>query len=154
MPNSRFLRATVSTVILFSLAAAPAVGLAQSNTASTTKMGASTAKVDAHIHHLRAKLKITAAQEPQWKALAAVMRENAQSMDQLYDQRTQNVSSMTAVEVLKSYRDFTKAHLTALNHLVPAFTKLYDVLSASQKQIADTLFQNRAIRATARKTHS
>lgn len=100
-------------------------------------------KVKSHIDKLRSELKITAAQQPQWHALAEVMRHNASQMNRLYQQRTRNADKMNAVQILQSYRDFTNAHLSALNQLIPVFTKLYTVLSPTQKKTADEMFENR-----------
>lgn len=110
--------------------------------AAATSATASPA-VETHIKNLRTELGITAAETPQWNAFAAVMRENATAMETLYRQRSQNVASMNAVQILESYRDFAQMHVTDLDRLVPAFTKLYAVLSPEQQKTADALFANR-----------
>ena len=123
-------------------------------TATTSPAPATTghaAKVEAHINKLRHKLNITAAETPQWNALAAVMRQNAAEMESLYKQRTRNAETMNAVQILQSYQAFTQAHLTGLNKLIPVFTKLYVALSPVQKETADELFENRVAAATGAK---
>lgn len=109
------------------------------------------ARVEAHIVRLRAKLGITAAEMPQWDALAAVMRDNAQSMQRLYQKRTARIQHMNAVQVLESYRLFARLHVAALDRLVPAFRRLYAVLSPVQRRTADDLFQDRVQAAAGKK---
>ena len=105
-------------------------------------------RVDARIKSLHDRLKITAAQEPQWNAVAQVMRENAQSMDQVIQQRHQT-QDMTAVDDLKAYQAIAQAHLQNVQKLLPAFQALYDTLSPEQKNAADDAF-SRARRGTRR----
>lgn len=112
----------------------------------------SSSKIAAHIDHLKAELEITPAEEPKWTALASVMRDNAVTMEKVYKKRSQHAASMNAVEILKSYREFTRTHLKGLNKLIPPFTRLYKVLSAHQKTTINALFQNRVSTAAARKT--
>lgn len=122
--------------------------------ATTSSPAAATghaAKINAHIDRLRAELKITQAERPQWHTLATVMRRNATHMETLYRQRSRNADTMNAVQILKAYRGFTRAHLKALDHLIPAFTKLYNVLSPAQKKTADELFENRVAAASGAK---
>ena len=115
---------------------------------STTTTATQNTKIASHIDKFRDELKIIPAEQPQWHALAETMRHNAAQMNHLYQQRTQNADKMNAVQILTSYRDFTSAHLKALNRLIPAFTKLYDVLSPTQRKTADELFENRVAAAT------
>ncbi|MGH6675594.1 MAG: Spy/CpxP family protein refolding chaperone [Xanthobacteraceae bacterium] len=99
--------------------------------------------VEAHITTLRGELVITQAEIPQWNAFADVMRENAAAMETLYRQRSQSTGTMNAAQILESYRDFAKMHLADLDRLVPAFAKLYAVLSPEQQKTADALFASR-----------
>jgi len=102
-------------------------------------------RVDARITELRSQLHITAAQEPQFTALAAVMRSNAQSMEALLDQRAK-ATDTSAVASLKSYERLTEAHAEALKKFVPAFETLYASLSDTQKKAADAMFRRFAER--------
>ena len=97
---------------------------------------------EARIKELRAKLHITAEQEPKWNDLVQVMRDNAQQMSTLVEQRNQNTQTATAVDDLKSYEQITDAHADGLKKLLPAFQALYDSLSDTQKKAADSLFHN------------
>ncbi len=142
---SRFTLTIVLGVGIVFAGAAPAfaqtTNVARPGAVSTKAVQLS--KISSHIDKLRNELKITPAQQPQWHALAGVMRQNASQMNTLYQQRTRNADKMNAVQILKSYRDFTSIHLKALNQLIPVFTKFYAVLSPAQKKTADEMFENR-----------
>ena len=92
------------------------------------------------IADLHDKLKITAAQEAKWKAVAQVMRDNARKMDALLHKRGQAMPTMTAVDDLKSYREVTEAHTKGLQKLIPTFETLYNAMAPDQKMNADRVF--------------
>src|SRR5258705_13309384 len=54
--------------------------------------------VDGRIAFLKAELKITPAQEPQWQRVEAAMRENAKDLDQTTSAARQNRSGMDPVQ--------------------------------------------------------
>ena len=131
--------------------ASPAVGapmqLAQNAPAKTANARRAAKFKPETVEHriavLRADLKITPAQETDWKAVAQVMRDNAANMEKLITaKRAQAKGSTTALEDLQTYQDFAKARVDGLNNLVPAFTKLYDSMSEAQKKNADAVFNN------------
>src|ERR1051326_8218702 len=98
--------------------------------------------VEQRIVSLKASLNITADQEKKWDAVAGAMRENASAMDKLITaKRAQKATSMTAVDDLKTYQEFSQAHLDGLKNLIPDFKALYDSMSAEQKANADQVFQ-------------
>lgn len=129
------------------LVAIPALAQAAPSHASPSPI----ARVDAHIARLHAQLGITANERPQWDALADVMRDNAESMQRMYRQRTARIAHMNAMQVLDSYRAFARLHVAALDRLVPAFRHLYAVLTPAQRRTADDLFQDRVQAAAGRK---
>jgi periplasmic protein CpxP/Spy len=98
------------------------------------------AGVEAQISALEKKLKITSAQKPQFDAYAEIMRANARSMDELFQQRAQH-RDRSASGMLRWYAQLTTAHAEDLNKLVPAFDTLYASLSEQQKKVADKEFQ-------------
>jgi protein CpxP len=100
--------------------------------------------VEARIKELHKKLRITPAQETQWNNLAQVMRENARTMQDLERKRAEDVKTISAVDVIKSYADVIEAHEAGMKKFIPAFEDLYSSLSAEQKKIADDLFRSRA----------
>jgi protein CpxP len=117
--------------------AAPAPG--QSSAAPAKAKRSMTDRVEARIKSLHDRLKITSVQEPQWGAVAQVMRDNAQQMEAAIEQR-QQARGMTAIDDLKAYQGIADAHAQGLQKLVPAFQALYDSLSDEQKKNADTIF--------------
>jgi LTXXQ motif family protein len=100
--------------------------------------------VEARIKDLHKRLKITDAQKAQWDALAQVMRDNAQAMADLQKQRASDASTMSAVDVVKSYSEVIQAHADGMKKFIPAFEALYNSLSDAQKKIADSMFRGRA----------
>jgi protein CpxP len=97
--------------------------------------------VEQRITDLKAALKITPDQETKWKVVADAMRQNAGAMDKLVQDKRAKAASMTAVDDLETYQDFTKAHLDGLKNLTSAFKSLYDSMPADQKKNADQVFQ-------------
>ena len=98
------------------------------------------ARVERHIAGLRRRLEITAAQQPQWDAFAAAMRQNAAHMEALQRDRAGRVASMTAPEDMRSYADVARAHADDLQRLLPAFDALYAAMTPEQKAAADRTF--------------
>lgn len=110
----------------------PAAAAATSNKPET---------VEQRITELKAALKISPQQETKWKAVADAMRQNAGMMEKLVQEKRAKASSMTAVDDLETYQDFTKARLDGLKNLTSAFKSLYDSMAADQKKNADQVFQ-------------
>jgi len=102
--------------------------------------GGPAALVEARISELHEQLHITPAQEPQFKAYADVMRDNAQALHALFQQRAQNTDA-SAVSRLRWYAQLTAAHAEAVGKLVPVFEALYQSMSDKQKKSADAVFQ-------------
>ncbi len=99
-------------------------------------------RVEARITQLHKQLKITAAQQPQWDALAQVMRDNAQQMETALKARAQTVSTGSAVDDLHSYEAIADAHADGLKKFVPAFEALYATMSDDQKKTTDAVFRD------------
>mgnify|MGYP001554550107 CR=1 FL=1 len=99
------------------------------------------ARVEERIAYLHKQLKITPAQEPQWKTFAEVMRANGQNMGRLYRQRAQAEPTQSALDNMKQYALLAQAHADDMKQLVDAFEPLYDSMSPEQKKLADTTFR-------------
>lgn len=99
-------------------------------------------RVETRIEDLHHNLKITAAQEPLWRDVAQVMRDNAHAIDAIRQQRSANLSHMNAVDDLRSYQKLADAHADGLKKLVPAFEALYNTMTDDQKKNADAAFGN------------
>jgi hypothetical protein len=98
--------------------------------------------VEQRIATLKTTLKITPDQEKKWDAVAQSMRDNAQAMDKLVQEKKPKMQNMTAVEDLKIYEEFTKAHLDGMKNLRSSFESLYDSMPDAQKKNADQVFQS------------
>lgn len=96
--------------------------------------------VDGRIAFLRAELKITPAQAPQFDKVAQAMRENAQDMARMFEQmRADRDKPKNAVEHLEMRQRFARMHAQHSERFLAAFRPLYASLSADQKQMADEL---------------
>lgn len=132
--------------------AAPAApSTAPATKAAPTKTSKRLSGVDARIASLHKRLKITAAQEPQWQQVAQVMRDNAAQIEQQVKERNAKLKTMTAVDNLQTYSDIAQAHADGLKKLVPVFDTLYGSMSDAQKKIADSVFRGIAERHAAHK---
>lgn len=96
-------------------------------------------RVEAHIQQLHDKLHITRAQEPQFEAVADVIRSNEARIHGLVERRhaTENEN---AIEDLQSYKEIADAHAEGVARLIPVFEDLYDTMSPAQKANADKVF--------------
>ena len=128
-----------------SFAQAPGPGSAgASPTSQQVQAGA-----EQRIKSLHDRLHITAAEEQNWQAFTAVMRENAQQTAATLDARQKNFGGMNAVQDLQSYADMTQQQSQQISRLVGPFQTLYAQFSPDQKQAADGIFHNYTSRATA-----
>ncbi len=100
--------------------------------------------VEKHIQQMHAKLRITAAEEGQWTAVAEAMRSNAVDLDAAIDKREANAADASAVDNLNAYRDIAQSHLDGVTKLAAAFAPLYAAMPDSQKKLADAVFAQRA----------
>jgi periplasmic protein CpxP/Spy len=116
--------------------------------ASPSAMAKSDAKrddaVEHHIADLHAKLKITSAEESQWKEVADTMRENAKDMDKAIDKRSSSMANATAIDDLNAYAEIAQAHAKGVKKLASTFSGLYSVMSDDQKKAADEIFSHRS----------
>lgn len=102
------------------------------------------AGVEDKIADLHARLEITNAQQGSWDQFAQVMRDNAQSIDQAFQQRVKSLPDMNAIENLQSYADLAAEHAKEVQKLVLAFQSVYNTFSDSQKRRADDVFRTDA----------
>ena len=93
--------------------------------------------VEANISELHQKLQITAAQEPQFGAVANVMRDNAR----LEASVPQPAANATAVDDLRVYIKYSELELAGLKKMLPPLEALYATLSPTQKKAADAIFR-------------
>jgi hypothetical protein len=123
--------------------AAPAAAPATPPSATTVKRPArhSAGGIDRRIADLHKRLKITPAEEPQWKQVADIMRQNEEAVAAAVKDRVEHMKTMNAMENLQSFQKIADAHDQGLQKLIPAFQALYDSMSDAQKKNADAVFR-------------
>ena len=92
--------------------------------------------LEANIAQLRQRLQITPAQEPQFQALANVMRDNARIMAS-----APPPSNPNAVEGLRLAIQYGQDEINGMKRLLPALQALYASLSPAQRGTADQVFR-------------
>ncbi len=100
------------------------------------RMGAE--HIEGRLAYLKAELKITEAQAPQWQAFAEATRSNAGAMSDMRNAMAQR-GSVSLPDRLALEDKAVTTHLAALKKTEEAVTKLYAVLSDDQKKIADQI---------------
>jgi LTXXQ motif family protein len=97
--------------------------------------------VEGRIAYLKAELKITDAQMPQFERVAQAMREDAQERVQLHHQlRADRDKPRSAVERLELRQRFSALRARQSDRFLAAFKPLYASLSDKQKKAADDMF--------------
>jgi hypothetical protein len=97
------------------------------------------AMADARNAYLKSELKITAAQEPAWKAFAEQSKQQAEAM-QAWRTTVQGSAQATAPERLELRNQTMKKRQEQMEKATAAFKDLYAVLSPEQKALADQRF--------------
>lgn len=132
-----------TTFLAGSLGPVAAQAPAQKPPAAAAATSSKPETVEQRITTLKVALKITADQDAKWGAVATAMRENAAAMDKLVQaKRAISPASMTAVEDLKTYQEFTQLRLDGLKNLNSSFKSLYDSMPAAQQKNADQVFMS------------
>jgi hypothetical protein len=137
-------------LVMLATAVAMSGAFAQTSAPASASMGASASapaakpaherNVEDRIAYLHTQLKITSAQESQWNAFADVMRNNGQTMGQLFQQRKAD-TNLSALDDMKQYATIAQAHADGMKKLVDAFDPLYSSFSPEQKKLADVTFR-------------
>ena len=100
----------------------------------TGMMSARASHVEGRIAFLKAELKITAAQQPLWDAVAGAMRDQARSMAPISGEKTGPLPQRFA-----ALEKVMTARLEAVRKLKAATDPLYATLTDEQKKLADEL---------------
>ncbi|AFQ48112.1 Spy/CpxP family protein refolding chaperone [Burkholderia cepacia] len=120
---------------------APATATAASAPSAEQRAARHEARIEQRVKYLHDQLKITSAQEPQWKTFADTMRENGETMGRLYRARMES-HNVSAVDDIKQYAELAQANADGAKKLADAFAPLYATFPADQKALADTTFRN------------
>jgi periplasmic protein CpxP/Spy len=141
--SPRFSSAFAATAILGAvLFALPSAAMAQASPAPAAKASPAD-PTEMRIKSLHDAMQITAVQEPQWQAVAEVMRDNAKTTRALVEERLAKAKTMTAIDDLHSYEAIVEAHAAGIKKFADAFEPLYASLSDAQKKRADKAFRDR-----------
>jgi protein CpxP len=126
------------------LAAPPALAQATPDaSAHQTRASRRAETVEQRIAALHTALKITAAEDPAWEAVAQTMRDNAAAMSKLTSDTTARArQGMTAIEDMQSYQQLAQANVDEMKSLLAAFSTLYDAMPEEQKKLADQVFRD------------
>jgi hypothetical protein len=103
-------------------------------------MGLPFEHVEGRIAFLKAELKITDAQAPQWNAFADTLRSNAKAHQAMHEQMTKGGMPSAWPDRLAVQQKVLAARLDAMKALEAAAKPLYAVLTDDQKKVADQLF--------------
>jgi LTXXQ motif family protein len=104
-----------------------------------TGMRAGTGHIEGRLAFLKAELKITEAQSPEWNAFADAVRGNANAMAETHQRVMSQGAPKTLPERLALEQKAMTAHLDALKKTTDALDKLYGSLDADQKKTADAI---------------
>ena len=100
--------------------------------------------IDGQLAYIRAELKITTAQDPQWNVFANSFRADkerqAQTCKNAQDQSRQLMSA-NLPDAMKIKSDRLAQQLESLRRLEASIQTLYDILSKDQKKIADDILK-------------
>jgi hypothetical protein len=103
------------------------------------RSGMMSADIEGRIASLKATLKITDAQTPQWNRFADALRVAAKSMNGMFEQMMQPGTAATLPARLERQEKMLTAHLNSVKTLREAADPLYALLSDDQKKGADAL---------------
>lgn len=97
-------------------------------------------RIEGSLAFLRAELRITDAQVPQWNAFADAVRAHAQRLRETFAQTMQGADQpATAPQLLERRIALRSAEVEAMRAVSTALAPLYAVLSEEQKRTADEL---------------
>ena len=94
-------------------------------------------RIGARVQKLHDRLGITAAQQPQWDAVVAAMRDNAAAMRANPAVQAIRRGKLNAVQELNAAADVAHARADALQRMIPTVEALYASLSPEQQRTAD-----------------
>ena len=96
--------------------------------------------IDGRLAFLKAELKITPAQEPQWDRVAQALRQNDQERREAFEQmRANRDQPHNALQHLEMRARLSAQRAQQTDRFLAAFRPLYDSLSDVQKKSADDL---------------
>lgn len=98
------------------------------------------ARVEQRLARLKGELKLTAEQEPLWKAFAETSQAEAGKGMQAMRERTKDDKQISAPERMAQMQGMMKERLAAMESVNESFNRLYAALTPEQKAAADKHF--------------
>lgn len=99
--------------------------------------------IDVQIRQLHQLLRITPAQEPDFRAFAEAWRSRQETISALFQRRPPDVNT-NALESLRFSQRLAAANATTLQRMIGPFARLYASFSPTQRQTANRLFLRQA----------
>lgn len=99
-------------------------------------------RVESRLVSLKAELKITDAQAPQWDRFAEALRSSATSMSGMQQQMMQGGVPASLPDRLDLHEQMLSAHLDRVKDINAALDPLYAAMSDDQKKLADRLIMS------------
>lgn len=124
----------LSTVAFAQVAAQPQDGY-QSAPSGDSRRGPGA--MQQRLRQLHDRLAITPAQRPQWDAVVATLRDNAQALRASPAGRALRTGQMNAPEELRAAADLERQRAEAMQRMIGPVDTLYAALSPEQRQVAD-----------------
>lgn len=94
-------------------------------------------RIQGRLQKFHDSLGITPAQQPQWDAVVATLRENAQAMRGSPARQAVRSGQLNAVQDMHAFADLARQRADAAQRMIPPVEALYAVLSPQQRQTAD-----------------
>lgn len=99
--------------------------------------------IEGRIAYLKTELKISDAQQPQFDAVATVMRDNAKAMhDAFQTLRGDRNQPQTALSRLEARAKFAQLRADGEAKMLAAFRPLYQAMSPDQQKAADEMLEH------------
>jgi len=117
-------------------AAIPAAQSRQHHAA--TNPGGSAERQDRHLAPLRAQLRITAAQQPQWQEFSKASRGIAAELRPRFAQRRSHLASISAADTMADFAQIAQPHPQELGRLAQAIRTPCASLTPQQQKAAAT----------------
>ena len=146
MKLNQLILASAALVPIFGAANAQDTGMAvpAGSAAGQGMMCRAFEHIDGQLGFIKAELKITAAQEPQWSVFANMFRadkERQANACQTAQQQSRSQMSASLPESMRMKEDRLAEQLDSLRALEAAVQPLYSVLTKEQKKTADEILK-------------
>jgi hypothetical protein len=130
--------ASKSVIAALLLACAP---LAMAQPPERGMRGDPAVMLENRIAEMHDAIGVTPGQEPQWKQVAQIMRDNEKAMADAMRAHMGPNRPQNAVDALKANAEMAALHDQGSHHLLDAFTAFYGQLGPDQRKAADEQFR-------------